>query len=74
MSKRKINLQNILADKLGDENLSINDAIIEAMKEFGKQLLDLAAENAEIIEIPTMSYFIKVVNKQSILDTIKQVE
>lgn len=47
--------------------------ILEAMKEFGKQLLELAAENAEAhgSSCGFGSYW---VDKQSILDTIKQVE
>ena len=60
--------------------------ILEAMKEFGKQLLELTAENAKVEEFYRgESYRIKdifydnddsyiVANKQSILDTIKQVE
>lgn len=57
--------------------------ILEAMKEFGKQLLELAAENADVKAISEMisisngaDFNIQkmVVDKQSILNTIKQVE
>lgn len=73
---KKINLQNILSEKLGDENLSVNDAIREAMKEACKQTLELAAENAK-----AFSYIDKFgnteeafINKQSILDINNQIE
>ena len=102
MSERKINLEEILSHYVDTSDGYISDfsgesfcpieAIECAMREFGKQLLELAAENANLIEFwessnkkyieesvstfdddgdfQTMVY----VNKQSILDTIKQVE
>jgi len=91
MSERKINLQNILSEKLGDEKLSINEVVIKAMKEVCKQLLELAAENAYIERYETgfggshynecksktfevgQEEFVSI-DKQSILDTINQVE
>ena len=57
--------------------------ILEAMREFGKQLLELAAENAktkyksEMINISCGAKYNagkNIIDKQSILDTIKQVE
>lgn len=85
MSERKINLKNFierckLVQPYGGANSSIelySEAGIKiAMIEFGKQLLELAAENAKV----GMEYrdedisFHTIVNKQSILSTIKQIE
>ena len=77
MSKRKINLEEIkqlIFDKhqvqYDDYDMSVFD---DCILEFGKQLLELAAENAEArgSSCGFGSYW---VDKQSILDTIKQVE
>ena len=92
-----INLEEILNKELipaiyaNNPDLTFN-AAIRAMREFGKQLLELAAENANLIEFweNSNSEYIEesvsifdddgnfqatvYVNKQSILDTIKQVE
>ena len=86
MSERKINLEEILFDKIYEDpyegRVYIKSDILNAMKEFGKQLLELAAENAKA-EIHTewegntgSEYYTDyaVVNKQSILDTLNQVE
>ena len=79
MSKRKINLEEILQDyylitldNSKEIHASIED-VKSVMIEFGKQLLELAAENAEAhgSSCGFGSYW---VDKQSILDTIKQVE
>ena len=88
MSERKINLEEILSHYVNTSYGYISDfsgesfcpieAIECAMREFGKQLLELAAENAECEEGAIIDLgFEKCsasVNKQSILDTIKQVE
>lgn len=83
MSERKINLEEILSHYVDTSDGYISDfsgesfcpieAVECAMREFGKQLLKLAAENAEAhgSSCGFGSYW---VDKQSILDTIKQVE
>lgn len=95
MSERKINLEEILSKEFeGISLLSTTNArevtlnaIKNAMLEFGKQLLELASENA-YIEVDSKNEgdtYITIIagescetyielNKQSILDTIKQVE
>ena len=72
----KINLEEIILKHLKyDDSL---DGFKEAMFEFGKQLLELAAENATTKSVVFISGRIQntteIVYKQSILDTIKQVE
>ena len=81
---QKINLEEILQDcyVINYENRKEVYAPIEdvksAMIEFGKQLLELAAKNAktytETYCSPYKEEWDKIVDKQSILDTIKQVE
>ena len=84
MSKRKINLEEILQDcwittldNSKEIHASIED-VKSVMIEFGKQLLELAAENANLIEYNTNKTAFTAhnmgVNKQSITDTIYQVE
>lgn len=94
MSERKINLEEILYTHVYSK-LNIKDLKEQieceksAMLEFGKQLLELAAENAKLIKDGTIyrnDYFELNRNnpyasssdvhvyKQSILDTINQVE
>lgn len=84
MSERKINLEEILQDyylitldNSKEIHASIED-VKSVMIEFGKQLLELAAKNANLIEYNTYKTAFTAhnmgVNKQSILDTIKQVE
>ena len=84
MSERKINTEELAIKygimrgytihsnpKLAEENFN------KFLKEFSKQLLELAAENAENeIEYDMEGNFVcyGTVNKQSILDTINQVE
>ena len=90
MSERKINLEEIFHNNFdcytnfedkgnyNDEPAISKDKFKELCLEFGKQLLELAAENARIKDkytsVGPAEYIGKVVNKQSILDTIKQVE
>jgi hypothetical protein len=103
MSEQKINLEEILSHYVDTSDGYISDfsgesfcpieAIECAMREFAEQLLELAAENANMIgetqhdnRAPDVfEDFVYVsdsngpdygytVNKQSILDTIKQVE
>ena len=82
MSKRKINLEEIkqlIFDKhqvqYDNYDMSVFD---DCILEFGKQLLELAAENANLIEYNTNKTAFTAhnmgVNKQSITDTIYQVE
>ena len=95
MSSDKINLEEILKKELipivfgSSPELTFN-ATIKAMKEACKQILELAAKNAdmdedfgggEIYNITEYKVYndndrsrLISVNKQSILDTIKQVE
>lgn len=83
MSERKINLEEILRNKIGYMGIAPNLTkliseratgydVLCAMKEACKQLLELAAENAtyDFTENGRGIY----VDKQSILDTINQVE
>ena len=75
MSERKINLEDVLTKAFNGKYWDIPfEPCKKAMLEFGKQLLELAAENAETIkdDNPNMEFY--TVNKQSILDTINQVE
>ena len=77
MSERKINLEEILKENL---NLYIQywlskaeyrkEFIINAMQEAIKQALELAAENATV----RGNNFVRVADKQSIIDTINQIE
>ena len=78
MSERKINLEEILkrfshVDHGAVEDFWFTENVIKAMKEACRQTLELAAENAEAhgSSCGFGSYW---VDKQSILDTIKQVE
>ena len=85
MSERKINLEEILQDyylitldNSKEIHASIED-VKSVMIEFGKQLLELASENTDTKEIwistgDYSGYGKIIVDKQSILDTIKQVE
>ena len=79
----KINMEEILKKELipaiaaNNPDLTFN-ATIRAMKEACSQILKLAAENAktytETYCSPYKEEWDKIVDKQSILDTIKQVE
>ncbi len=74
MSERKVEIYKIIRDKwqyLLEE--PARELIHDIAKEACKQVLELAAENAEVKPF----YYdnnITVVNKQSILNTINQVE
>lgn len=52
--------------------------LLKSYLEFGKQLLELASENAEILRddfnYDSQIWETEIVDKQSILNTIKQVE
>ena len=77
MSERKINLDEIIFNHCENEFMDglvtfHKDQLIKSYLEFGKQLLELAAENAKANYSP--NFGICHINKQSILDTIKQVE
>lgn len=85
---KKIDLEEILGDNcvnIGFLKTAIcpdgikgsqGQRILNAMRDLAEQILELAAENAEIDSIATSddsSGFIHEINKQSILDTIKQI-
>ena len=82
MSERKINLEEILkrfshVDHGAVEDFWFTENVIKAMKEACRQTLELAAENARGKILPmtktgVLNY--SEVDKQSILDTIKQIE
>ena len=83
MKQKKINLERMIQDALYDYDKTVVvdkdklNVIINIMREFSKQLLELAAENAKVYYIPeegcaTGDYW--DIDKQSILDTIKQVK
>ena len=77
--ENKINLEEILRKHTSVEweGISPKELILKAMLDFGKQLLELAAENAEMILLVDEENDIieeASINKQSILDTINQVE
>ena len=83
MSERRINLKEIFENNYDYETMSdrpvmSKEIFIDVCKEFGKKLLELAAENAKICTdtmcSPYCEDWVKYVDKQSILDTIKQVE
>ena len=79
MSDKKINLEEIIENELYNKHLFFNKTNSVQIKniciEFGKKLLDLAAENAttEVVQM-NICGSVRVVNKQSILNTIKQVK
>ena len=99
MQERKINLEEVIAKNAGYiGNDYYVSQVKKAMFEFGKQLLELAAENAKTIEtsiedwkeidyeldfnyIPLMNEWEEIeglnkiiIDKQSILNTINQIE
>ena len=83
MSEIKINLEEIIykhaVSQFVDEDddnmvLLIRRDLKESYIEFGKQLLELAAENVNAYIGYSADDPIVMVDKQSILDTIKQVE
>jgi hypothetical protein len=82
---KKINLEKLFDKHFINDCDEVNDARVEIIlfaKEFGKQLLELAAENASVDydEIEQCEYSwvalhdYPEVNRQSIIDTIKQIE
>ena len=80
MSEKKINLEELL-DSFGieDESTNPNQDLRDSYQrhksillEFGKQLLKLAAKNAKFC-IDSRSTYTHI-DKQSILDTIKQIK
>jgi len=89
MSERKINLEEILNEEYNlnkDEDgngIYYKWEIIKAMKEACRQTLELAAENAKV-SIDRINYgciltefnksSVCEINKQSIIDTINQIE
>lgn len=71
MSERRINLNDLWKEKY--PNSKFPESERELVMKFAKQLLELAFENAIVTQEPVPAYEFVVV-KQSILDTIKQVE
>ena len=73
---KKIDLNQILQSHFCTTNNLDNNSIKDAMLDFGKQLLELAYENAEgdIEDSTDNSDGFVVIDKQSILNTIKQIE
>ena len=71
---QKINLEEIIKLYSLNDTITIRQSFIY----FGKQLLELAAENAKLIDYSTHKTAFTAhnmgVDKQSILDTIKQIE
>jgi len=67
MQRKKINLEEILKLHCNVADYD-KDAILKAMKEAIKQSLELAVENAKCLDVN------RNINKQSILDTINQIE
>ena len=76
MSERKINLEEIFRNIC--QGTLTESSCINAMKEACRQTLELASENAETEKeiLPECGVLksVGVVNKQSILDTINQIE
>ena len=89
--KKKINLERIINNHIDTSKMNKYDkqAIINGFKQFGEQLLELAAENAILLDngqpLNSSRYIIEKddsfhceveidIDKQSIIDTIKQVE
>ena len=71
MEEEKINLDELYRKGKGS-NVNISKAQFkETMLKFGKQLLELAAENATY---DWNDHEDIIIDKQSILDTIKQIE
>ena len=76
---KKINLEEIIKDELYNRHLFFNKINNVQIKniclEFGKQLLKLAAENAktEVVQM-NICGSVRIVDKQSILNTIKQIK
>lgn len=82
MSERKINLEEILWKSFYNNGIPkpthslaeiTQKAVKEAMKEACRQILELVAENAEVT-INSIEDLKLIVDKQSILDTINQIE
>jgi len=69
MPERKINLEEIWKQKFPHGKLPVYAK--EIAMEFARQLLELAAEKART---KVISEYEVIVNKQSILDTISQIE
>jgi len=81
MKQKKINLEEVIDNICSVSEIQVNDYDVLSMRkiiiEFGKQLLELAAENAKMtLLVDEENDIIEEVNidKQSILDTIKQIE
>jgi len=76
MKQKKINLEKILTSSFNGKYWDVPFRPCEkAMLEFGRQLLELAAENAYVKDWYMDDKLVgKAVDKQSILDTINQLE
>ncbi len=76
MSEKRINLEEILTNSFNGKYWDVPfEPCKKAMLEFGKQLLELAAENATVTSSDgNGNWDYPDVDKQSIIDTINQVE
>ncbi len=76
MKQKKINLEKILTSSFNGKYWDVPfKPCKKAMLEFGRQLLELAAENATVtLSDGNGNWDYPDVDKQSILDTINQVE
>ena len=76
MSEKRINLEEILTNSFNGKYWDVPfEPCKKAMLEFGKQLLELAAENTYVRDWYVDDKLVgKAVDKQSIIDTINQVE
>lgn len=89
---KEINLEEILLAKIpkdcywedmGNLTNCPKEYVLDAMLDFGKQLLELAAENAELKNVIKLidnqngakyNTVVPIIKKQSILDTINQIK
>ena len=82
MSERKINLEEKFYESFNiyhsDGNFMTKNCFVSTVRDICKQVLELAAENAEILRddfnCDSQIRETEIVDKQSILNTIKQVE
>lgn len=76
MSERKVNLHKIIRDKWQYRLEEVERKVIrDIAKEACRQVLELAAENAKVIKNEHTSQILSnLIDKQSILNTINQVE
>jgi hypothetical protein len=64
----------VISQPHNTEPIFLKESIKEMLMDFGKQLLELAAENADCTDVGVGAEYFYKVDKQSILDTIKQIK